>query len=114
MFWVFSELLITALLITSKLIAINMLRSTNDHYIPLLLHAEGTKDLAEILSERESIAHTMQVFFTMQVYFCIIFGRLFLSCRDSPMSAPFSLSLCVSEPSDQKRAAQGSSDKTKN
>ena len=46
--------------------AINIFRSNNDHYIPLLLHAEGTKDLAEILSERESIAHTMQV------YFCIV------------------------------------------
>ena len=80
-----------------------MLRSTNDHYIPLLLHAEGTKDLAEILSERESIAHTMQV------YFCIIFGRLFFSCPDYS----FSLSLCVSEPSDQKRAAQESPAKPK-
>ena len=68
MFWVFSELLNTALLITSKLIAINIFRTTNDHYIPLLPHAEGTKDLAEILSERESIAHTMQVFFTMLVH----------------------------------------------
>ena len=59
-------------------------------YTPILPHAEGTKDLAEILSERESIAHTMQV------CLCIKFGRLLFYLSWLPTAQWVLVSLCLS------------------
>ena len=65
--------------------------------------------ISQRFSQNEKVLHT-----PCRYIFVSFSGRLFFSCPDSPMSALFPLSLCVSEPSDQKRAAQESSGKTKN
>ena len=97
------SMLITALLITSMLIpAINMLYS---HITSCWRHKRSRRDS---LRTRKYCTHHAGI----SLYHFQVVG--FFSCPDSPMSALFSLSLCVSEPSDQKRAAKETSDKTKN